>query len=291
MRTALHSWSFRNHFKNDPTFTVFKALDLTAEMGFTGIEIMTGKAGAPPTHIGGDSPAHLKKVKRHADSLGITIDCLSTYNDFAFVPNESWRLANIEYIKTWLKLAGDLGVPNIRMLTGYRVEGQDRKHLEELTRRGINECIPVAEAAGVNMAIENHNTLFLQADEIMALIEKFSSPRLSACPDPSNWGGNAFWQDDCPHDEREHVFSSAARLAPYATQSHLKIKGLAPDGTLLGFGTDLDRLLASYRAAGYDGAIAFESIVDGDLLAPLPEARQIVETAILRITTLSSISN
>jgi len=284
MRAAMHSYSFRNCFKTDRQFTIFKALDLTAAWGFTGIEIMSGAAGASPAggDFGSDDPAFLNSVCTYAESLGIRIDCLSTYNDFAHTTNEEWRLANIAYVKRWLKLAGDLGVPNIRMLTGYFSQGQDRRHIENLVRAGITECLPVAEACGVNMAIENHSSVFIEAAEILALIREFDSPRLTTCPDPTNWGGKEFWDANPPAAVRENVFHSTAALAPKATQSHLKIKGITPDHQLDGFGADLDRILRSYRAARYDGAIAFESIAEGDLLAPLAEARTIVETAIAR---------
>ena len=47
MIPAMHSWSFRDKFKNDSSFTIFNCLDATAEMGFTAIEIMSGAAGNP----------------------------------------------------------------------------------------------------------------------------------------------------------------------------------------------------------------------------------------------------
>lgn len=284
MQTALHTWSFRRRFERDPAFTLFHALDRTAEMGFGGVEIMTGKAGSPPGDFASDEPAYLQSVVRHAESLNIRILSLATYNDFAFVRNEAWRRENIAYIRRWLRIAGEMGVPNIRMLTGYMVEGQSREHLENLTRDGIQECAPVAEQAGVNMALENHNTLFFRAEEILRLMAEIDSPRLTGCPDPSNWGGEAFFAPETPPQEKETVYAQAALLAPVATQSHLKIKGVTDDGKLIGFGDDLERLLRIYRDAGYDGALTFESIVDeDDLLSPLPEARRIVEAAIKRV--------
>ncbi len=283
MRTALHSWSFRKRFKDDPGFDIFQALDMTADMGFNAIEIMSGKADCPPGDFASDDPGYLNKVKKYAEDRDVDIVCLATYNDFAYVKDEAWRLANIEFIKKWLNIAAEMEVPNIRMLTGYYIEGEDRERLEALTRAGIAECVPVAEQCGVNMAIENHNSIFMSADEILALIDEFASPRLTTCPDPSNWGHKQFWSDDCPAEVRENVFSSAARLAPLATEAHLKIKGIDGDGNLMGFGEDLDRLLGSYRDAGYDGCVAFESIADDDLLAPLPRAREIVEAAIDRV--------
>jgi sugar phosphate isomerase/epimerase len=283
MFAAMHSWSFCDRFKNDPDFTIFNCLDATAEMGFTAIEIMAGQAGTPAGHLGSDAPTHLENVMKHARKCGVAVLSFATYNDFAFVANEEWRLDNIAYIKRWLGIAGSLGVPNIRMLTGYYNDKAPRERLEHLTREGIIECVPYAEKANVNMAIENHNTIFFQASEILGLIDELRSPRLTACPDPSNWGGSEFWTAEAPRAVREHVFDSAARLATKATQSHLKINGLPVDGKLAGFGDDLERLLRSYKNAGYNGGLAFESCGTGDLLAPLPLARKIVEAAIEKI--------
>ena len=280
MFAAMHSWSFRDTFKNDPAFTIFNCLDATAAMGFTGIEIMAGAAGNPGGDLGSSAPAHLEKVMRHAAKCGVKVLSLSTYNDFAFVANEEWRLANIAYIKEWLGIAGSLGVPNIRMLTGYYNDKAPREKLEHLTREGIVECIPFAERAGVNMAIENHNSIFVEADDILNLINSLGSKRLTACPDPSNWVGGAFWEPNAPRELIGKVLASAATLAPKMTQSHLKIKGAPVGGKLAGFGDDLVPLLRSYHNAGYTGGIAFESIGDGDLLAPLTAAREVVEAAI-----------
>jgi hypothetical protein len=86
------------------------------------------------------------------------------------------------------------------------------------------------------------------------------------------------------------MFRSAATLAPLATQSHLKIQGISPDGQLLGFGAEgLARLLGIYRDAGYRGALAFEHVGPGDALTELPIAKRIVDQAIsLALSTASS---
>ncbi len=277
MHVAIHSWSFRERFKQDESFDIFQAMDMAQEMGFKGMEIMTGKANMPPEDIGTDTVEGLRKVLAYAEDRGLLIHSYATYNDFSYVKDETWRLANIEYIKTWLRLAGETGVPNIRMLTGYLVEGEDPERLAELVLAGIEECIPVAEEAGVNMAIENHNSIFFKGSEIVGLIRRFGSQRLTTCPDPSN-GCRNFFKPECTPEERDGVYQNLAVMAPYATAAHLKVRGLAPDGSPLGW--DLPRLMAIYRDAGYDGCITFESIAEGDLLAPLAAAREAVERAI-----------
>ena len=277
MYPAMHSYSFRDCFEKEPGFTVERALERTAEMGFASIEIMTGVAGKLE-HIGTDTLDGLNRLVRRAGELGVRVHCYSTYNDFAFVKNENWRRQNVEYIKKWLKLADDTGVPNIRMLTGYYVEGEDRGRLDRLVEEGIRECVPVAEACGVNMAIENHSSVFERGAEIMELIRRIGSSRLTTCPDPSN--GFKLFDANCPESEREAMYENLRLMAPRATNSHLKIKGIGAGDGLVAW--DLDRLLGIYEDARYDGPITFESIAEGDLLAPLAKAREILEKAIAR---------
>ncbi len=282
MQSGIHTWTFRDRFKEED-FDIFSAIDQAADWGFGSMEIMSGKAQSPPDHIGPEDPDHLGRVMRHAEQAGVTVHCLSTFNDFAYVTDESWRLANVAFIQRWLGIAADLGVPNIRMLTGYYIEGQDRARLEELVRRGIAECIPVAEDRGVNMALENHNSIFFQAEEIVSLIEEFGSPRLTACPDFSN-GVQGYLQDEADAAGRDRVIETARVLAPHATNAHMKVAGLREDGSLKGFGGDVDRVVEALVSGGYDGPIHFEAAGKGyDLTAAIPTAKRVLDEAIARV--------
>lgn len=276
MYAAIHSYSFRDCFQKQPGFTIERAFEMMADMGFTSTEIMTGVAGKLE-YISTDTVDGLSRMVKRACDLGIRIHCYSTYNDFAFVKNEKWRRQNVEYIKKWLKLAADTGVPNIRMLTGYYPQGEDRARIDALVVDGIRECIPVAEACGVNMAIENHSSVFEYGKEIMELIRQIGSSRLTTCPDPSN-GFKRSFDADCPQSERDAVYENLKLMAPKATNSHLKVKGVSPDGKLVAW--DLDRLVGIYKAAGYNGPITFESIAEPDLLACMKQSREIVDKAI-----------
>jgi sugar phosphate isomerase/epimerase len=283
MYPAMHSWSFRNRFKQDPSFDVYRMLDATAEMGLTSIEVMSGKAGSEGGDFGTADVGRLKEIKKYADEAGVTIHCLSTYNDFAFVTDEQWRRENIAYIKDWLRIAADMQVPNIRMLTGYYIEGQDPARLEQLTLEGIGQCAPVAEQCGVNMSVENHNSIFFTAEAMLELMRQVGSDRLTACPDPSNWGGKAFFEGD--GEAKAKVLENLRAIAHKATNSHMKIKGIDEAGKIIGFGDDLDTVIEIYRDAGYDGPIHFEAVgkAEDDLLAPLGEAARLVREAIDRV--------
>lgn len=280
MKTALHSFSLRARFKQDPEFTVFRFLDEAAALGFGAVEIMSGAAGSPPDHIGPAEPPHLREVMRHAERAGVRVLCASTYNDFAFTPNEAWRLDNIAYVQRWCALAGDAGIPFLRLLTGYKPKDVPHTQLEALVRDGIRRCLPHAERHGVTLVLENHSAVFEDVDALLGLLDEIGHPNLVACPDPTNWDPT-FFRDDATPAGRERVFASAARYAPRARHAHLKVKEVGADGRLAGWGDGLARLLQSYRDAGYDGHLAFELVGENPAPGPvLRAAREAVERTI-----------
>ncbi len=145
---GLHSWSFRERFREDPDFTIFQAVDLTAQMGFSSLEILTGTAGRPPEHVGTDDPQDLRRLVRYARGQGVRIYCFSTYNDFAFLG--PWRNDNIAYIFHWIELAAAAEVPNLRLLTGYyqvcaENTAPQLERQKELTPVGLPAILPAAE--------------------------------------------------------------------------------------------------------------------------------------------------
>jgi sugar phosphate isomerase/epimerase len=277
MQVAIHSWSFREKYKSQKGFTLFNALDETAAMGFSAIEIMAGKANAGYDDFESIDVAYLDKVTRHARSVGVAITSVAPYNDFAYVTDEKWRLANIEYVKTWLKIAADMQVPNIRVMTGYLVKDEPVEKLERLVIDAFKQCAPVAEACKVNMALENHSSVMANADGLLWLFREVGSKRLTACPDPTNFSFGVFKPDATPAD-REKVYAETAKYAPFATNSHIKFKGFDKSGAWACI--DLPRLLGIYRKAGYNGNISIESIDEPDLLVHLTEARKALEKAI-----------
>ncbi|GAB4455983.1 MAG: hypothetical protein OHK0029_13090 [Armatimonadaceae bacterium] len=283
MYTAVHSYSYRNRFREDESFGFHEFINDVAEKGFMSAEIMTGTPGKIQKDIGTDDPEELRKRQAYARERGVEIHCLSTYNDFAHLGNDAWQ-RQVDDLKKWICLAGERQIPNIRLLTGYYTDADRPAEQEQRTLDGIRACVEIAEQAGVNLALENHSTVFMSALEVVRVIEQIGSKRVTTCPDPSNQFPNFF---ESQGNFRSFVYAGAANMAKYATNSHLKIKGIGDDGTLIGW--DIDRLLAIYKRAGYDGPITFESVCEGDLIAPLTEAKRIVDAAIQRLENPSEL--
>jgi len=287
MYAGMHTYSFRKKIKAFPEYDIYNVLDETAEMGFKGVELMIGNPAKDPWAESGMpdfKPSTVKKATEYARRRGVKPLSYSTFNDFAAKDDDVFE-RHVQFILDWIEFAADNGVPNLRFLTGYYREGEDPKWKEERTLQGIERIVPAALEKKVNLSTENHNSIFFSADDLLMLIEKFGNPPITGCPDPSNWAKGCLSLD--PSVDREPIYENLKKLAPHATQSHLKLKGIDESGE--GFiGYDLKRLLRVYRDAGYRGALCFESVVygkdeEGDITEILPRAREVLEKAITEV--------
>ncbi|MCR0983863.1 sugar phosphate isomerase/epimerase family protein [Roseomonas populi] len=126
----------------------------------------------------------------------------------------------------------------------------------------LRSLLPVAEAQGVVMAIENHLDLF--SEELVELLERVDSAWLGVCLDTAN---NVRLGED--------PLVVVRRLAPWTRATHLKdVAPLAGAGDAftswpsvpLGHGVvDVAAVVQLLRGAGYDGLLAVEI----DYLHPL----------------------
>lgn len=283
MFVALHTYSFRRRFERDGQ-TFFDAVDWAAEHGFRGLDMMIERGDRPRPVAGLPdlAPATVERAVTHAHRRGVPVLAFSTYNDFA-TADSGERSREAAFLRDWIRLAATCGVPRLRLLTGYYREGRDQTEQELRTRQGIADCVAAAREANVELALENHSSVFATAAELTTLVREHA-PVLTLCPDPTNWVRDYF---RAPETNRENIYPELALAAPFATHAHLKIRGLAPDADAL-VGFDLQRLLRILRDADFAGAIAFESVTfdanqSGDLLADLPAARARVEQAITSV--------
>ncbi len=163
--------------------------------------------------LGGMETAHLKKVREHADRLGIQIEVgmrsiCPTSN--AFDPKQGTAE---EQIARMLDAARILGSPIVRAFLGH---GADRRgklsidnHIENAVKvlRASRSRI---QSSGLKIAIENHAG-DMQAREVKTLIEAAGTDIVGSCLD----SGNPLWAIEDPHLTLE-------TLAPYVLTSHLR---------------------------------------------------------------------
>ncbi len=121
-----------------------------------------------------------------------------------------------ETLTVAIELGARLGVSTVRTAVGGAKIGGDRRPLagrwqsflqEVLT--GLREATRVAERAGVNLAVENHQDL--ASEELLWLCASIDSPRFGITLDTGN-----------PLATAEEPLDFARRVAPYVKNVHLK---------------------------------------------------------------------
>jgi len=188
-------------------------------------------------------PAHLEKVRRRAEELGIVLDA----GTGCICPSaRAWRPAlgdPGDHLAKALRVAKAIGASSVRCYLG---DLEDRlgatpieKHIEN-TIQVFRKARGVALETGVKIAIENHSG-DLQAWEVRMLIEEAGKDYVGACLDT----GNPIW---CA----EHPEVTMEVLAPVTVTTHIRDTALFAH----------PRGCAAHWTAAGDGSIDFKRIVE-----------------------------
>jgi len=201
-------------------------------------------------------PAHLAKVKDHAERAGITIDAgiyticeLST----SWNPKEG---SSTDYLRKGLSVAHAVGARVLRCAMGTR---EDRPHLErciDATVKALRSVRSEAMDLGIRIAVENHAG-DTQAREMKALIEAAGTDFVGSCLD----AGNPLWAIEDP-------LLTLETLGPYVLTTHIRDtavfehpRGAAVQWVALGDGSvDLARFVERYKQLCPNAAMQLEII-------------------------------
>ena len=253
MRLGIDLFSIRSQGWN-----AFQFLDYAAKQGVELVHF------SEPRFLGDLEEAHLRKVKTHADLLGLAIEVgmlsiCPTSKRF----NASAGTAEEQLVRMF-GIARTLGSPIVRAVLG---SWQDRlgpggraapieSHVEATVKvlRGVRSRVL---DLGLKIAMENHAG-DLQAREMKALIEEAGRDFVGSCLD----SGNPVWAIEDPHLTLE-------TLAPYVLTSHVRDSavwedpaGIAVQWTPMGEGTiGIDRWVARYAELCPGKPLSLEIIV------------------------------
>lgn len=204
-------------------------------------------------------PAHLEKVRRRAEELGVTIDA----GTGCICPSaKAWRPAlgdPAEHLGKALRVAKAVGARSVRCYLGDFVDRLGpvpiEKHIEN-TVAVFRKTRGVALETGVKIAVENHSG-DLQAWELRMLIEEAGKEYVGACLDT----GNPIW---CA----EHPEVTMEVLAPVTVTTHIRDtalfehpRGCAAHWTAVGEGSvDFARIVALHRERCPEASMQLEII-------------------------------
>ncbi len=270
-RIALASYSIWR-FKDDLKMQMEDCLDLAAEWGFDGLDIL---------HIQMDrtDDAYLQQLKRRALVNGIDLCGLSIHQGFVTSDAEK-RQQNIDHTIDMIEMAYKLGVPCLRLNTGrWRTISFD----ELMKNRGIEptpagytdedafpwvidaieKILPTAEKCGVLLALENHWGLARTPEGMLRIYNAVDSPWLKLLMDTGNFLEN-------PYDKLKQI-------APHT--AFVQAKTYYGGGVYYTIDLDYDRIAAILKQVNYRGYISLEFEGEEDYRTAIPKSLALLRKA------------
>ena len=277
-RIAVSTYSFWQ-FKNEPLRNIEKCIDLAADMGFDGVEILH-------VQMEDESNGYLQKLKQRAFRRGIDLCGFSTHQTFVS-PDKAIRQKNIEHTIHCIELAYRLGIPTIRVNTGRWGTSKDFDELmanKGIEPRlpgvsddtgygwvvdGLQQCLSKAEECGVVLGLENHWGLGRTAAGVNRVVDAINSPWLQVTLDTGNFLENMYEQMD----------AIAARAVLVQAKTYYG------GGTWYTLDVDYPRVAEILRKHRYQGYISLEFEGKEDALIAVPKSLALLRQAFGAVVT------
>ena len=227
------AYSYRQALQAEE-MTLFDFMRRCRELGFQGVELT---AYYFPT----TERPFLEEIKQAAQTQGLAISGTAVGSNFA-QPDADLRREQVAMTKAWIEHSVTLGAPTLRVFAGYVREGQTEQEAFDNVVACLEECVPLAEARGIKLALENHGGLTATADGTLRLIQAVSSPALGQNLDFGNFTGD--------------IYGQFVACAPYAVATHVKRQAVITPGQRETI--DYRRVRQIMEEAGYQGFYAIE---------------------------------
>jgi sugar phosphate isomerase/epimerase len=201
----------------------------------------------------------LRAVRLNRFRSGTKLVCWTIDSDLTVQTAE--REAQLAYLAQAIQAARFLGAPMIRVMLGG--EAHDRSALDRAVNL-MSSVLPVAIAANIKLAVENHGGLSNDPDLLIEFIERCRGGRssaLGACLDLGNF-------------DRDPLIG-IQKLAPYAIHVHAKSLSFDTEGEETSI--DYKSSLSILKAAQYAGAMSIEYEGDGDAQTGIHQTRALIE--------------
>ena len=220
-------------------------IDFCADLGFDAVD-PTGYYF--PGYPEPPADAYVYAVKRRAFLSGLDVSGTGVRNDFT-QPEAAKRETDVALVGRWAEVAAKLGAPVLRVFDGRaEAKGPSREQMTAWVVGAFRACAAHGERHGVTIVYQNHDELLKTADEVLALRERVASP----------WFG---LDVDIGSLRTGDPYEEIARLAPFACTWQIKERLFRKGQEER---TDVKRVFAILRQAGYRGYAPIETLGEGD---------------------------
>lgn len=230
-----------------PELSLAGMLEAAAKYGYDGIEPRLRSNHAHGIEVTTTKAERLAARDTVAKS-GIALACLATSLQFA---DPARTEDMVEQAHQCIDLAGDLGVPVIRVFGGRLGEGLSRQEAIRVVSESLSSLADHAAERGVAVCMETHDA-WTDPTHVAAVMQQVSHPAIAV-----NW--------DIMHPVRNGnatIDESFQVLRPWIRHLHVH-DGEVPKGTLMPIGQgqiDHRRAVALLKESGYTGFLSGEWI-------------------------------
>jgi sugar phosphate isomerase/epimerase len=264
-KLALHSVSYSGSWGQD-RLTVEAFLDRARELGFDSVMLMAKRPHLTPLDLDADGRRRLRDA---VAERGLTVACLAGYNDFTLGmerPDVPMREMQVGYLADLCRLAADIGSPLLRVFTGFERDDAPYDTLWRAVAAGLKETAKRAADLNVTLAVQNHHDVAAHHLSLRDLLEEIDEPSCRAAFDA--------WT---PALQGEDLAEAVRMMAPWIVHTtvadyqrrprhryrpqwvqferQLDVMRMVPMGEGC---IDYAGFFVALRAAGYEGAVAFE---------------------------------
>jgi sugar phosphate isomerase/epimerase len=250
-KLAVSTWAFRQSLK-DPDVGFAGLVDFLFQNGIKYAELNSFFLDSP-----GKSPPLLKRVvsryfgtipaKQAIEMLGtqsiipalLTIDATNL-----FQTSQKGRDRQLTYVRGWLDLCRDLGIPGVRVDIGNPLLPTSHEKLLSRLVATFKPVLAHVEEAGMNVVLENHFGPSSSPALFQAIADEIHSPSFGILLDCGNF------------KPRSAIYDSILVLKDRIKHVHVKTYQFGTDGedALL----DYTRIFANLRKVGFDGFLTIE---------------------------------
>jgi sugar phosphate isomerase/epimerase len=204
-------------------FSIEETIKKIAELGYNGIELL---ADVPHAWPAGLLPERIDSIRNALAKHKLEISNINAFMMNAIAdprqpywhpgwtdPDPHYRAIRREHTKRALKLAAQLGAPNLSTEPGGQLQpGQTRAEASKIFYEELMPVVEVAEQVGVTLMIEPEPELLIEKfGEYLEFMEKIKSKRVALNFDV----GHAYCVSEDPQDW-------VARMAPHTVHYHFE---------------------------------------------------------------------
>lgn len=270
LKPVLHSVSYTGIWRGQAKLTLDQFLVKARQLGYRHVMLVAKRPHLAPADY--DEEAR-RRLRRRIGELGLEVVALAGYTDFtAGLDRTGIPVAEIHasYVGQLARLARDLGVPLVRVFTGYERPGIPFDQQWASVVAGLKLAAHEAARHEVTLIVQNHHDIALHHDSMLWLLQEVDEPNVKAGFDA--WAPTL--QGLSPADLAEAVYKMAPYLAFTIAADYRRLPRYKYEPTLVNYirqETDLVRAVPmgtgivdyqtffrALRGIGYHGCVAYE---------------------------------